>query len=62
MGQGGGSTLLRNEKGVTLYLQNTQRGAELTLGGGGVDIAFVGAITTPPIPEKTGKAVQKPIN
>lgn len=62
VGQGGGSTLLRNEKGVTLYLQNTQRGAELTLGGGGVDIAFVGAITTPPIPEKTGKAVQKPIN
>lgn len=62
VGQGGGSTLLRNEKGVTLYLQNTQRGAELTLGGGGVDIAFIGSGIAAPVPEKSGKAVQKTIN
>jgi len=62
VGQGGGSALLRNEKGVTLYLQNTQRGAELTLGGGGVDIAFIGSVTAAPIPEKSGKTPQKPIN
>ncbi len=38
--QGGGNALLRNEKGVMLYLQNVQYGFELTLGGGGVDIAL----------------------
>lgn len=62
VGQGGGSALLRNEKGVTLYLQNTQRGAELTLGGGGVDISFMGSITATPTTEKSGKAAQKTIN
>lgn len=40
LGQGGGNAILRNEKGVTLYLQNVQQGIELTLGGGGVDIAL----------------------
>ncbi len=39
--QGGGSAVLRNEKGVTLYLQNVQRGLELTLGGGSFSIALV---------------------
>lgn len=38
--QGGGNAVLRNEKGVMLYLQNVQYGLELTLGGGGVDIAL----------------------
>lgn len=38
--QGGGNAVLRNEKGVTLYLQNVQYGLDLTLGGGGVDIAL----------------------
>lgn len=38
--QGGGNTLLRNEKGVTLYLQNLQHGVELTLGGGSLTIAL----------------------
>lgn len=42
--QGGGSAVLRNEKGVTLYLQNVQYGLDLTLGGGGMDIA----LTEPP--------------
>jgi hypothetical protein len=36
--QGGGNAVLRNEKGVMLYLQNVQYGLDLTLGGGGVDI------------------------
>ncbi len=40
MVQGGGNALLRNEKGVTLYLQNVQRGLELTLGGGSFSIAL----------------------
>ncbi|MDG4551413.1 MAG: hypothetical protein P9F19_18340 [Candidatus Contendobacter sp.] len=39
--QGGGNAVLRNEKGVMLYLQNVQYGLDLTLGGGGVDIALV---------------------
>lgn len=39
--QGGGNALLRNSKGVMLYLQNVQQGLELTLGGGGFDIVFV---------------------
>jgi hypothetical protein len=38
--QGGGSTLLRNGKGVTLYLQNLQYGLDLTLGGGGFSITL----------------------
>ncbi len=48
LGQGGGGALLRNEKGVTLYLQNVQHGIELTLGGGGVDIALTEAAAPPP--------------
>lgn len=39
--QGGGHAVLRNKKGVMLYLQNAQQGAELTLGGSSIDIAFV---------------------
>jgi hypothetical protein len=39
--QGGGNAMLRNEKGVTLYLQNVQRGLELTLGGGSFSIALI---------------------
>jgi hypothetical protein len=38
--QGGGSTLLRNGKDVTLYLQNLQYGLDLTLGGGGLSITL----------------------
>lgn len=38
--QGGGSAMLRNEKGVTIYLQNVQYGLDLTLGGGGLSIAL----------------------
>jgi hypothetical protein len=38
--QGGGHAVLRNEKGVMLYLQNMQYGLDLTLGGGGIDIAL----------------------
>jgi hypothetical protein len=55
VGQGGGSAMLRNEKGVTLFLQNTQRGVELTLGGGGIDIAFAEPVASPP-----GKADHSP--
>ncbi|HRD49824.1 MAG TPA: hypothetical protein PL166_09530 [Candidatus Contendobacter sp.] len=40
LGQGGGSAVLRNAKGVTLYLQNVQQGLEVTLGGGGLSIAL----------------------
>lgn len=49
IGQGGGSAMLRNEKGVMFYLQNVQQGIELTLGGGGIDIAF----TEPAAPSTT---------
>lgn len=45
--QGGGNAVLRNEKGVTLYLQNVQYGLDLTLGGGGVDIALTEPVETP---------------
>lgn len=38
--RGGGHAVLRNEKGVTLYLQNVMTGFDLTLGGGGMDIAL----------------------
>ncbi|MFZ4790550.1 MAG: hypothetical protein ACOYMW_06625 [Candidatus Competibacteraceae bacterium] len=44
--QGGGSAMLRNEKGVTLYLQNVQYGLDLTLGGGGLSIALSEPATT----------------
>lgn len=44
--QGGGNAVLRNERGVTLYLQNVQQGLELTLGGGSFSIA----LTDPPEP------------
>lgn len=38
--QGGGNAVLRNEKGVMLYVQNVQSGLDLTLGGGGIDVAL----------------------
>lgn len=38
--QGGGHAMLRNSKGVTLYLQNLQQGLDLTLGGGRLSIAL----------------------
>lgn len=57
VGQGGGNAVLRNEKGVMLYLQNVQKGVELTLGGSGVDIVFTEPATTPPLPG-AAKAVQ----
>ncbi len=44
--QGGGNAVLRNEKGVMLYLQNVQYGLDLTLGGGGVDIALTESADT----------------
>ena len=40
VGQGGGHTWLRNDRGVTLYVQNLQTGLEMTLGGGTVDVAL----------------------
>lgn len=49
--QGGGSAMLRNEKGVTLYLQNVQYGLDLTLGGGGLTITLTeSADASPPAP------------
>ena len=48
LGQGGGGAVLRNQKGVTLYLQNVQKGVELTLGGGGFDIAFTEPVASGP--------------
>ena len=38
--QGGGSAVLRNEKGVTLFLENVQYGLDVTLGGGGLSITL----------------------
>ena len=38
--QGGGGTVLRNEHGVTLYLQNVQQGVDLSLGGGSLSIVL----------------------
>ncbi|MBL8250942.1 MAG: hypothetical protein JNK31_04670 [Candidatus Competibacter sp.] len=56
VGQGGGGTVLRNKKGVMLYLQNLHKGAELTLGGSSVDIAFTeAAVLTPKVLEKAGR-------
>lgn len=57
--QGGGSAVLRNEKGVTLYLQNLQYGLDVTLGGGGLDIAM-GESTEPPPPATAGNTPAKP--
>jgi len=51
LGQGGGGAVLRNEKGVTLYLQNLHKGVELTLGGASFDIGFTqSAASSPPVP------------
>ncbi len=44
--QGGGNAVLRNEKGVMLYLQNLQQGLELTLGGGSFTITLTEATDT----------------
>lgn len=41
--KGGGPAMLRNEHGVTLYLQNAQVGLDLTLGGGGLSIVLESA-------------------
>lgn len=60
VGQGGGSAVLRNEKGVTLYLQNVQQGIELTLGGGGIDIVFAeAAAPSSPTAAEGAKASEK---
>lgn len=56
LGQGGGSTLLRNRKGVTLYLQNVQYGLDLTLGGGGVSITLD---EPEPVAESSPAAMEK---
>ncbi|MBL8259702.1 MAG: hypothetical protein JNM60_07845 [Candidatus Competibacteraceae bacterium] len=55
VGQGGGGTVLRNEKGVMLYLQNLHKGVELTLGGSSVDIAFAEPSVSPStVPAEAG--------
>lgn len=41
--QGGGGAVLRNEKGVMIYLQSVQKGLELSLGGGSFEIALTEA-------------------
>lgn len=51
--QGGGSAVLRNEKGVTLYLQNVQYGLDVTLGGGGLSITLSESTDASP-PAATG--------
>jgi hypothetical protein len=37
---GGGVTVMKNQHGVVIYLQNLQRGLELTAGGGNLQIAL----------------------
>lgn len=54
--QGGGSTLLRNGKDVTLYLQNLQYGLDLTLGGGGISITLD---EPEPVAESSPAAMEK---
>ncbi len=56
VGQGGGGAVLRNEKGVTLYLQNVQQGLELTFGGGSFSIA----LTEPTSPATPAPATPAP--
>ena len=46
--QGGGNAMLRNEKGVTLFLQNVQYGLDVTLGGGGLSITMSEAADASP--------------
>jgi hypothetical protein len=50
--QGGGHAVLRNKNGVMLYLQNAQQGAELTLGGSSIDIAFKEETASPSAPAR----------
>jgi len=59
--QGGGSAVLRNEKGVTLYLQNLQYGLDLSLGGGGIDIALVETPNATPTPTPTPQAATESV-
>lgn len=55
--QGGGNAMLRNEKGVTLFLQNVQYGFDVTLGGGGLSITLSEpASATVPVTTETGTA------
>ena len=55
--QGGGNAMLRNEKGVTLFLQNVQYGLDVTLGGGGLSITLSEpASATVPVTTETGTA------
>ena len=54
VGQGGGNAVLRNEKGVTLYLQNVQQGLELALGGGSFSIRLTDP-ATPATPETAAR-------
>ena len=49
--------MLRNEKGVTLFLQNVQYGFDVTLGGGGLSITLSEpASATVPVTTETGTA------
>ena len=50
--QGGGSAMLRNEKGVTLFLQNVQYGLDVTLGGGGLSITLSDPVSATAAPAK----------
>ena len=55
---GGGNALLRNQHGVIISLQTLQKGVELTLGGGGLEITLDQAVDNQPEKESEAPQIQ----
>jgi|GEM_PF-372561 len=57
---GGGNALMKNQHGVVISLQTLQKGAELTLGGGGLDITLDQVVINPQTPQRSEKEPETP--
>lgn len=57
---GGGNALLRNQHGVIISLQTLQKGVELTLGGGGLEITLDQAVDNQQTPQQSEKESEPP--
>ena len=57
---GGGNALLRNQHGVIISLQTLQKGVELTLGGGGLEITLDQAVDNQQTPQQSEKESEVP--
>ncbi len=57
---GGGNMVMKNQQGVVNSLQTLQKGAELTLGGGGLDITLDQVVNNQQTPQPSGKEPEAP--